>query len=238
MHWQTRFKGGRPINRVLPALQMVPEGGIVALFKSKHEKVLEYIRDSYTTAMRSFWDQLPGLRQNHGVTDFRAEMAQHHKTALNNACRWALKNKGISPEPDMLSQGYWAMTCATFGLGDPLVAPNPWNQRFVPNSGSGGFTTKPQESLTETQRAAYTSAYSDAFDQWMRPRIRSGSVSPKDFARGEYFAHSEAWDTLRDADSEALLEDVKNLRSRLYAANVERWGYTDKLPNPLPTMGD
>lgn len=200
----------------------------MALFKSKHEKVLEYIRDDYVVSMRIVWEQLPGLRQTHGVTDFRLEMAQHHKSAVNNACRRALRDKRMSPEPEVLSEGYWELTCAMFGLGDPSVAPNPWDQRPAP---------KPQAPLTEPQRITYQVAYAAAFDEWMLPRIKSGSDSPEDFARGEFFAHSRASAALIGGETEPQLDEIDDLRRHLYAANVERLGYTDKLPNPLPTMG-
>jgi hypothetical protein len=195
----------------------------MGLFKSKPEKVLDDIERAYAAGMASIQAQVTGTSR-----DLRLEMAKYHGAVLENACLRALRDRGMSPEPETLSRDYWAVTCLRYGLGAPGAAPNPWNSTPTP---------KPASPLTKKQRKATTAAYEEAFDKWMVQRIERGHDSPEDFARGDFFAWTTAYEEIADHETAVSGDDLSALRIELYAANVERLGYTNSLPRPLPMMG-
>jgi hypothetical protein len=186
--------------------------------------VLDEIGRSYTTRMASVAEQMTGRPE-----ELRVEMARYHGAALENACLRALKDRGMSPEPETLSRDYWAITCLRYGLGAADDAPNPWDARPAPT---------PVSPLTGEQRKAFATAYDEAFDRWMVGRIERGHDSPKDFARADFFAWSTAYDSIANDETVASDEEFAELRADLYEASVDRLGYADRLPRPLPTMDD
>lgn len=200
----------------------------MGLFKSKPEKVLDAIQADYAMRMRSVWEQLPAMYKQPVGVGARQEMAKYHSAHLTNACRRALKAKGMAPEPETLSDTYWILTCSAYNLGNPFDTPRPGDLRLPQPAG---------EPLTPEQEQMYRDAYDKAFDYWMVVRIKNGSDAPKDFAGADFYAYTEASTPLRDAGVRLLEEQESALRAEQYAACVERLGYTDKLPHPLPTMG-
>jgi hypothetical protein len=154
-------------------------------------------------------------------------MAKYHGAVLENACLRALRDRGMSPEPETLSRDYWAITCLRYGLGAPGAVPNPWDARPTP---------KPASPLTKKQRKAMTAAYEEAFDKWMVLRVERGHDSQEDFARGDFYAWMTAYEEIADDETAVPDEELSALRLELYATNVERLGYTDRLPHPLPML--
>jgi hypothetical protein len=108
----------------------------MGLFKSKQEKVLDYIYAHYMNGMTMTWEQLPGNREKHGFAPWpggpttpegrRLEMSRTHSAVLNSACRRAMMDKRMTVEPDVLSREYWRISCLHFALGDPEATPNPF----------------------------------------------------------------------------------------------------------------
>ncbi len=192
------------------------------MFKSKPEKVLDDIDRSYTAGMASIAEQMAGR-----PGDLRLEMARYHEVVLKNACLRALKDRGMSPEPETLSRDYWAITCLRYRLGAVDDIPNPWDARPA---------SKPVSPLTGRQQEAFRSAYEEAFDQWMVGRIGRGADSPKDFARADFFAWSTAFESIADDQTVASDDELAMFRTELYELSVDRLGYADRLPRPLPTM--
>ncbi len=196
----------------------------MGLFKSKPEKVIDEIGRSYTSGMAGIAEQMSGR-----PGELRLEMARYHGALLENACLRALKDRGMSPEPETLSRDYWAVTCLRYGLGAADDVPNPWDVRLAP---------RPVSSLTGTQQRAFAAAYQEAFDQWMIGRIERGSDSPRDFARADFFAWSTAYDSIVNDETVTSDEELAQLREGSYEASVARLGFADRLPRPLPTMDD
>lgn len=95
----------------------------MGLFKNRAEDVRRATLKSYEFRMSDIWTQ----RDPTSPEAARQIMADFHTGAVVGACRRVYLDKGTAIEPKELTREFWSRTCATYGLGDPEAAPNPWS---------------------------------------------------------------------------------------------------------------